>query len=127
MANKLLILFCFLMTIFSSKAFAEPREILIENALLQQLHSVIVSSLKDIYKEKYPQFGCSRITLINERVTVKRKDKKASPVDAMHGATFFEITVVICRPNKDNVELILKNDTATAQYYLLSYKIFSSK
>jgi hypothetical protein len=112
---------------YSPKAFAEPRDIIIQNALLQQLHFVIVSSLKEIYKEKYPQYGCGRITQINERVTVKRKEKKASPVDAMHGATFFEITVVLCRPNKDNVELILKNDTATAQYYLLSYKIFSSK
>jgi hypothetical protein len=93
---------------------------------LQQLHQVIQSSLKDIYQEAYSQYQCERIISINERVTLNKKDNKARPVDAIHGARYFEITMVICTPNSENVELMVKNDTATAQYYLVGYKIIPS-
>lgn len=118
-------LFCLLITGTESKAYSQPRENPIEEALLQQLHPVIVSSLRDIYKEEYTQFGCERIISINERITIKNKDKKAMPAEAIHGAKYFEITIAICRPNAENIELFLKNDTATAQYYLVGYKIIS--
>jgi hypothetical protein len=122
-AINFLILFCILITSTESKVYSEPKENVIEKALLQQLHPIIVSSLRDIYKEEISQYGCERIISINERITTKNKDNKARPVDAIHGAKFFEVTIVICRPNGENVELILKNDTVKAQYYLVRYKI----
>jgi hypothetical protein len=125
-AINFLALFCILITSTESKVYSEPREIIIEEALLQQLHPVIVSSLRNIFKEKYSQYGCERIVSINERITTKNKDNKARPVDAIHGAKFFEITIVICRPNGENVELILKNDTVNSQYYLVRYNIVPS-
>jgi hypothetical protein len=88
---------------------------------LQQLHPVIMSSLMDIYKETYSQFSCERILTINERVTIKNKHSKARPVDAIHGEKYFEITIGLCRPNGEYLELYLKNDTVTAQYYLVDY------
>ncbi|MCM3273519.1 hypothetical protein [Paenibacillus elgii] len=106
-------------------AHTETREKQLEEALLQQLHSVIVASLKDIYKTGYATFNCERITNINEKVTVKRKDNGTIRADALHGAKYFEITVSLCNVGvkKDNVELYLKNDTPTAKFYLVSYSI----
>lgn len=121
-----LVLFCLLITGNQATAYSQPREQLVEEALLQQLHPVIVSSLKEINKEAYSQYGCERIVSINERVTIKNKDNKAMPADAIHGANYFEITVTICRSPSENVELILKNDSAMAQYYMAGYKIAAS-
>jgi hypothetical protein len=104
------------------KVYSEPRENVMEQALLQQLHQVIVFAHRDIYKEGTSQYISARIISINERTTIKNKDKIARPVDAVHGAKYFEIIIVICRPNGENVELFLKNDTKTSQYYLVSYK-----
>lgn len=125
-AINFIILCCILIASTETKVYSEPRENQIEEALLQQLHPVIVSSLREIYNEEYSQYGCERIISINERITMKYKDNKARPVDAIHGAKYFEITIVICRPNAEDVELILKNDTVTAQYYLVGYKIVPS-
>lgn len=96
----------------------KPREQQLENAMLQQLYPVIRSSLQDIYNEAYPSFGCERIISINERTTMAEDGRHASPVDAMHGATYFEITVGLCKGSGEKIELRLKNDTPTAQYYL---------
>lgn len=106
-----------------TKVFSAPREDLIEGALLQQLHPVIVSSLREIYNEKYSQFENERIISINERVTVKNKDINARAVDAIHGAKYFEITIMLSRPNSEMVELILSNEKTPAHYYLVNYKI----
>ncbi|GLI05163.1 hypothetical protein YDYSG_11930 [Paenibacillus tyrfis] len=105
-------------------AHSEIREKNLEEALLQQLHSVIVASLKDIYMTEYATFNCERISNINEKVTVKSKDKGSIRADALHGAKYFEITVSLCNVGvkKDNVELYLKNDTPTAEFYLVGYK-----
>ncbi|THF82650.1 hypothetical protein [Cohnella fermenti] len=86
------------------------RERELEAALLQQLHPAIVESLRGTYRERYVQFGCERIASINERGTAKRHADPARPVDAVHGAKFFEITVSICRPNGERVELDMRND-----------------
>jgi hypothetical protein len=126
-AINFFILFCILFTSTESKVYSEPRENVIEQALLQQLHPVIVSSLRELYKEEISQYGCARIVSINERITTKNKDNKARPFDLIHGAKFFEITIVICRPNGENIELILKNDTVNTQYYLVGYKIVHSE
>jgi hypothetical protein len=121
------ILLCVLL-LNTSAAFAiqsEPRETQLEGALLQQLHPVIAASLKDIYKTQYATFRCERISSINERVTVKNQDKGSVRADAIHGAKYFEITVSLCDVgvNEDDVELHLKNDSSTALYYLVGYKI----
>lgn len=104
---------------------SEIREKQLEEALIQQLHSVIVASLKGIYKTEYATFGCEKISSINERITVKSKDKGSIRADAIHGAKYFEITIGLCNVGikKDNVVLYLKNDSPTAGYYLVSYKI----
>ncbi|MEC0211073.1 hypothetical protein P4H70_19220 [Paenibacillus ehimensis] len=106
-------------------AHSEIREKQLEEALLQQLHSVIISSLKDIYKTEDATFHCERISNINERVTVKRIDKGSIRADALHGAKYFEITVSLCNVGvkKDHVELYLKNDSPTAEFYLVGYNI----
>ncbi len=122
-AINFLILCCILISSTEVKVYSELREDQIEEALLQQLHPVIIASLRQIYNEEYSQYGCERIISINEQITMKYKDNKARPVDAIHGAKYYEITIVICRPNAEEVELILKNDTVTAQYYLLRYRI----
>lgn len=96
----------------------KPREQQLEKAMLQQLYPVIRSSLQDIYKETYPAFGCERIVSINERTTMAEDNQQASPVDAMHGASYFEITVGLCKESGEKIELRFKNDTPTAQYYL---------
>ncbi|MEC0206796.1 hypothetical protein P4H39_29740 [Paenibacillus lautus] len=96
----------------------KPREQQLEKAMLQQLYPVIRSSLQDIYKESYPAFGCERILSINERTTMKEDNQQASPVDAVHGASYFEITVGLCKGSGEKIELRFKNDTPTAQYYL---------
>jgi hypothetical protein len=96
----------------------KPREEQLEKAMLQQLYPVIRSSLQDILHETYPSFGCERILSINERTTVTEDDHHASPVDAMHGASYFEITVGLCKGSGEKIELRFKNDTPTAQYYL---------
>lgn len=105
-----------------SAAYARPqeksREQQLEKAMLQQLYPVIRSSLQDIFHETYPSFGCERILSINERTTVTEDDHHASPVDAMHGASYFEITVGLCKGSGEKIELRFKNDTPTAQYYL---------
>ncbi|MFB0842647.1 hypothetical protein [Paenibacillus oleatilyticus] len=106
-------------------AHSEIREKTLEEALLQQLHTVIVTSLKEIYKTENVTFNCERISNINEKVTVKRKDKRSIRADALHGAKYFEITVSLCNVGvkQDNVELYLKNDTPTAEFYLVSYRL----
>ncbi|MCR8636572.1 hypothetical protein NV381_35905 [Paenibacillus sp. N5-1-1-5] len=102
--------------------YGEPqREKAIEEALLQELHTEIESSLNSIYSEKYSQFQCARIVSINERLTVSKQGTKSKPVDAIHGAKYFEINVGLLRKNDEYVELRLKNDTASAQYYLVNY------
>lgn len=120
--NKLIILTCSLFIFGSTIVHAEPREELIEQALLQQLHPAVQASLQSIYHEKYSQYSCEHIVSINERVTASKKKAKAKPVDAIHGQKYFIITVGLLRTNGEYVELYLKNDTAEARYYLLSYK-----
>ncbi|WP_173192894.1 hypothetical protein [Paenibacillus alginolyticus] len=114
---------CFLS--FEQGAFAHPNPRLevIEDALLQQLKPVIMSSLKEIFKEEYSQFNCEKILSINEGVTLNKNKEKARPVDAIHGAQYFEIKIALCRPDGHTVEMNLRNDTANAQYYLVEYKI----
>lgn len=106
----------------SSTAYAgpqdKPREQQLEKAMLQLLYPVIRSALQDIYKETYPAFGCERILSINERTTMKEDNQQARPVDAVHGASYFEITVGLCKGSGEKIELRFKNDTPTAQYYL---------
>jgi hypothetical protein len=112
----LMIIFIMLYALLCTEStYAAPRENQIEDALLQQLHYTIVSSLQNIYKEQISQYR-------NERVTTTNKQKNTQPVDAIHGQKYFEITVGLVRPNGEYVVLNLKNDTAAAQYYLVSYK-----
>lgn len=106
----------------SGSVYAGPNAAQIEDALLQQLHHTIESSLRNIYEEQYSQYQHERIISINERVTTTNKQQKVTAVDAIHGQKYFEITVGLVRANGEYVELSLKNDTATAQYYLVSYK-----
>ncbi|BBI34119.1 hypothetical protein KCTCHS21_35180 [Cohnella abietis] len=89
---------------------------------MQQLHPVILSSLRSIYNEKYSQFSCERILSINERVAIKNRNNKARPVGAIHGAKYFEITIGLCRPDGESVELYIKNDTGSVQYHLAGFK-----
>lgn len=120
--------FCLLLTgglllsALGSAAYAgpegKPREQQLEKAMLQQLYPIIRSSLQDIYRETYPAFGCERIVSINERTTMAEDNQQARPVDAMHGASYFEITVGLCKESGEKIELRFKNDTPTAQYYL---------
>lgn len=49
---------------------------------------------------------------------MKEDNQQASPVDAVHGASYFEITVGLCKGSGEKIELRFKNDTPTAQYYL---------
>ena len=120
-----LLVCAFLYTSHTSAAPPEPREIQLEKALLQQLHPVIVASIKDIYKVQYATFNCEGITAINERVTIKDRNKDAIRADAIHGAMYFEITVSLCRvgAHEDDVELYLKNDTPTGEFVLDGYRI----
>jgi len=55
---------------------------------------------------------------------LKIRIKKAY-VDAMHGGTYFELTISLCNvgSKEDYVELYFKNDTPGANYYLVDYKI----
>ncbi|MBY3621608.1 hypothetical protein HGO21_18935 [Acinetobacter sp. CUI P1] len=101
------------------------REKQLEEALLQQLHSSIVSALKSIYKTEYVMFGCKQISSINTLVTLKNQDKESIRTDAMHGGTYFELTISLCNvgSKEDYVELYFKNDTPGANYYLVDYKI----
>jgi hypothetical protein len=119
----LMIIFIMLYALLCTEStYAAPRENQIEDALLQQLHYTIVSSLQNIYKEQISQYRNEHIISINERVTTTNKQKNTQPVDAIHGQKYFEITVGLVRPNGEYVVLNLKNDTAAAQYYLVSYK-----
>lgn len=106
-------------------SYTGSREKQLEEALLQQLHSSIVSALESIYKTEYVTFGCKQISTINTLVTLRNKDKESIRADAMHGGTYFELTISLCNVglNEDNVELYFKNDTAGANYYLIDYKI----
>ncbi|TYP69552.1 hypothetical protein [Paenibacillus methanolicus] len=106
----------------ASRAGAVPREQLLGAALLQQLDPVVRSAIGGIYREAYPQYGCERIAAINERVTARRVRERAHPVDAMHGARYYAIAVRVCRPKGDQLELWLRNDTVSAQYYLTGYR-----
>jgi hypothetical protein len=114
----------------SMAAYAEPesssREVLLEEALLQELHPVVVKFLNRLYQEKFSQFGCERIEFIHDRVTAKLKKEHAHPVDALHGATYFEITVGLCRPNGERVELYLSNISGASRYRVTGYKITPS-
>ncbi|WP_282940525.1 hypothetical protein [Paenibacillus sp. RC67] len=103
----------------------EAREKQLEEALLQQLHSVIVASLKTIYSTEFATYSCERISSINELITQKIKDEGSIRVDAIHGAKYFEISVSLCSVGvkKDDVELYLKNDSPTADYYMVGYRI----
>ncbi|MDQ0896441.1 MULTISPECIES: hypothetical protein [unclassified Paenibacillus] len=119
---NLIILTSSLFVLGAATVYAEPREESLEQALLQQLHPVVYSSLQSIYHEQYTQYKCIRIVSINERVTASRKRAKELPVDAIHGQKYFEITVGILRSTGEYVELNLKNDTVSALYYLVNYK-----
>jgi hypothetical protein len=114
---------CFLSFEPGALAYPDPRLEVTENALLQQLKPEIISSLKEIFKEEYSQFNCEKILSINERVTNNENIGKSRPVDAVHGAQYFEIKIVLCRPDGHTVEMDLRNDTANAHYYLVGYKI----
>ena len=111
----------------ASNAGISEREKQLEEALLQQLHSSIVSALKSIYKTEYIMIGCKQISSINSLVTLKNKDKESKSIsaDAMHGGKYFELTISLCDvgPEEDYVELYFKNDSAGANYYLVHYKI----
>lgn len=95
----------------------------VEKALLQQLKPVIMNSLQKIYNEKYSQFNCERVLSINERFTIKKAKDKATPVDAIHGAQYFEIWIDLCRPDGDRVQILLKNDGHNGGYQIITYKI----
>ena len=65
--TKLIILTSSLFVLGAATVYAEPRDESLEQALLQQLHPVVYSSLQGIYHEKYAQYKCIRIVSINER------------------------------------------------------------
>ncbi|MFB9331107.1 hypothetical protein ACFFSY_34670 [Paenibacillus aurantiacus] len=108
--------------VHSPCAGATPREQSLESALLQQLDPVVRTAIGRIYRETYPQYGCERIVAINERVTTKQHRQPSLPVDAVHGARYYDITVRVCRPQGEQLDLRLWNDTVTAQYYLTCYR-----
>ncbi|NOU94926.1 hypothetical protein GC093_17105 [Paenibacillus sp. LMG 31456] len=112
-----------ILTMIRSQASADvvPRDRVLEEAFLQQLHPIIQSSLNSIYNEKYSQVRCTRVMSIHERITISKHGVETKPVDAIHGAKYFEIRVGLVRKNDEYVELRLKNDTASAQYYLVNY------
>ncbi|RUS46040.1 hypothetical protein [Cohnella sp. AR92] len=118
---------CIILLFPSLPAYAEPepssREVLLEEAMLQELHPVVERFLNRIYREKYSQFGCERISSINERVTAKRQKEQAHPVDALHGAKYFEMTVELCRPDGERVELYLSNESGASRYLVNGYKL----
>ncbi|OCT13383.1 hypothetical protein A8709_17365 [Paenibacillus pectinilyticus] len=117
--KQFLVSVTFVLTIlFPSSTLAAPSEYLLEEALLQQLHETIQSSLQTIYNEQLAQYKSARIVSINVRETSSKKDPNAHPVDAIHGQTYFEIIVHVVRTNDAYVELYLKNDTVSAKYYL---------
>ncbi|MGO4106282.1 hypothetical protein [Paenibacillus sp. YAF4_2] len=104
-------------------AHTDPQLEVMEKALLQQLRPVIVKSLREIYKENVQQYNCEQVLSINERVTTTKNKDKAIRVDAIHGAQYFEILVGLCRPEGTRIEMLFKNDTADAQFYLINYRI----
>ncbi|KOP65965.1 hypothetical protein AMS62_12495 [Bacillus sp. FJAT-18019] len=127
--NLVLMLICSLL-IFGqvvSAAYAQPqdktREQQLEEAMLQQLYPVIRSSLQEIYHETYPSFACERILSINKLTTTTEEEHQASPVDAMHGGRYFEITVGLCKGSGEKIELRFKNDTPTGQYVLNMFHV----
>lgn len=126
--SLVLMLICslFVFVQFESAVYAQPqnktREQQLEEAMLQQLYPVIRSSLQEIYHETYPSFACERILSINERTTMT-EEEHASPVDAMHGGRYFEITVGLCKGSGEKIELRFKNDTPTGQYVLNMFHV----
>lgn len=125
----LMLMICSLLVFvqFESAVYAQSqdktREQQLEEAMLQQLYPVIRSSLQEIYHETYPSFACERILSINERTTMTEEEEHASPVDAMHGGTYFEITVGLCKGSGEEIELRFKNDTPTGQYVLNMFHV----
>ncbi|GMK44629.1 hypothetical protein [Paenibacillus glycanilyticus] len=121
-------LVCFL--IVYSRAYANadpnPRTDVLEKAMLQELNPVIKSSLQMIYNEKYPQFNCERIISINEHFTLKKNRSRALPVDAIHGAQYFEIAVELCKTDGERVQLLLKNDSPDGSYAMKDHKIIAA-
>ncbi|MGG3280610.1 hypothetical protein [Paenibacillus solani] len=110
-----------------STVYAQPqaktREQQLEKAMLQHLYPVIRSSLQEIFHETYPSFACERILSINERTTITEEEHHASPVDAMHGGRYFEITVGLCKGSGEQIELRFKNDSPTGQYVLNMFHV----
>lgn len=116
--------------ILSFASNTDVREKLLEEALLEQLHTNIVGALKNIYKTEYVMFGCTKISTIRRLTAVNNKDEERSKeveVDAMNSGKYFEITINVCEvgPDEDDVELYFKNDTTGANYYLADYKIIT--
>lgn len=124
---SILVLICTALTSTTSTLASNIgiREKQLEAALLQQLHSPILSALKSIYKTKYVPYGCEHISSINDLVTLKNKEKDSIHADAIHGGLYFELTISLCDvgPREDHVELYFKNDTPGASYELVDYKI----
>ncbi|CAM3602388.1 hypothetical protein PALU110988_30195 [Paenibacillus lupini] len=104
-------------------AHTDPQLEVMEKALLQQLRPVIVKSLREIYKESFQQYNCEQVLSINERFTTTKNKDKAIRVDAIHGGQYFEILVGICRPDGTRIEMLLKNDSVDAQFYLVTYRL----
>ncbi|NIK71877.1 MULTISPECIES: hypothetical protein [unclassified Paenibacillus] len=121
-------LVCFLILSSRSYANADPNPKLdaLEKAMLQELNPVIKSSLQQIYNERYPQFNGERIISINEHFTIKKNGSRTLPVDAIHGAQYFEIEVELSRPDGERIQLLLKNDGPDNSYALKAYKIIAA-
>ncbi|WP_212962493.1 hypothetical protein [Cohnella xylanilytica] len=100
-------------------ATARPvsKEELLEDALLQQLHPVIYSTLQILYHEKYPAMDHERIVRIASYLTGFRPDRQAS---ALGGAKVFQIIVEVRAVRHHQVVRMVLNNERGANLYSVS-------
>ncbi|TXK77013.1 hypothetical protein [Paenibacillus sp. N3.4] len=121
MINKhftLLSLFVSLLIPTEGYAVASPREKLLEEALIMQLHSQIQSSLKEHFQENLIQYDCEHISEI-------RMIYLPSGTEYLEGGKAFEITVELRKKDTAGDKLVhlkLSNEKTAITYALVSIK-----
>ncbi|MFC5470644.1 hypothetical protein ACFPPD_18275 [Cohnella suwonensis] len=101
----------------------DSRETMLEKALLQQLHPVIIRSLQNLYHEKYPGFDHELILQINSYITGSSNIIPEKKTSAIGGARVFEIVIQLRVVNHHEIVELTLNNEENGSYVLKRVKM----
>lgn len=108
-----------------ASAQAKTKTELLEQALLQQLHTTIYESLQKLYREEFPQYEDVKIIHIDSFITGENSSNTEGDrkVSATGGATVFHVTVQLKAINHDEiVQIFMSNEQHGSTYSVIKIK-----